>query len=175
MAVICYHVHQTFMAPEAVERHQFYEEPLIPTVIFDGTDAVFEPDPSPDIYEQHIRAAQSVTPYFNLSMDLTASQTTGSINLKIVTADTIPDDEIIGFITILEDSLRGEIPPFYTFDRICRDMFQFPVDLVYPDSLDTTITFSHSIPTNTMRAVLFIQDLDTKEVMQAIIQKFEEK
>ncbi len=166
---------QTYISPDAVERHQFYGTPVIPTVVFDGTDQVFEPEPSAATYEQHIRVAQSVTPHFNLSMELTASQNTASINLRIVTADTIPDDEIVAFVTISEDSLRGAIPPFHTFDRVCRDMFQFPVDLVYPDSLDTIITFNHTIPINRMRAVLFIQDLDTKEVMQAIIQKFEEK
>ncbi len=114
-----------------------------------------------------------MTPYFNLYINnATASPTTGSINLRIVTADTIPDDEIVAFVSILEDSLPGWYGTFY---HVCRSLLQFPINLTYPDSLDTTITFSHNILVDKMNTVVFVQDMDTKEVMQAIIEKFEEE
>ncbi len=177
LAVICYHVSQTYYTEEAEERETFYNTGFfVPFVIFD-TLVVWEanPDDYKNAYIERIELARGVPPYFNLYIsDASASQTVGSFNLKIVTADTIqdPDDEIVTFITILEDSLPG----FYgTFNHVCRDQFHFPMNLAYPDSLDTTIVFSHSIPIDKMKTVVFIQNLDTKEVMQAIISPFEEE
>lgn len=173
LAVICYHVYLPYSTPEAEERWAFYDSVIIPSVVFDGTDSVHLEDPQAGIYEQHINMARGVTPYFNLYIsNATASPTTGSINLRIVTADTIPDDSIVAFVSILEDSLPGTWGTFY---HVCRSLFQFPVTLTYPDTLDTTITFSHNILVDKMNTVVFIQDIDTKEVMQAIIEKFEEE
>lgn len=174
LAVICYHVHFRYSTPEAEERWAFYDSVIIPSVVFDGTENVFVAyPPFEEIYEDYIDLARGVTPNFNLYIsNATASPTTGSINLRIVTADTIPDDSIVAFVSILEDSLPGTYGTFY---HVCRSLFQFPVTLTYPDSLDTTITFSHNIRVDKMNTVVFIQDIDTKEVMQAIIKKFEEE
>jgi hypothetical protein len=152
----------------------FYEEPTIPTTVFDGTDQVFvENPPFTTIFEQHIRAAQAVPPYFNLYItEATASVDTGRVNLRVVTADTIPEDEIVAFVAITEDSLPGITD---MFNHVCRFLYQFPVDLVYPDSLDITVTFSHRIPVSRMKTIAFVQDIDTKEMLQAIIRRFEEE
>ncbi len=158
-------------------RHQFYGEPIIPTAVFDGTDSVFiELPPFLETYTQHINFARGFAPYFNISIKAaTASLTTGTIDLRIATADTIPEGEIVAFITVLEDSLPGVLEPSYTFNHVLRKMLQFPVDLIYPDSLDTTIVFTHDIPVDKMKTVIFIQELNSKEVMQAIIRPFEEE
>ncbi len=167
-------MHFEYSTPEAEERWAFYDSVIIPSVVFDGTEKVFVAyPPFEDIYEDYIDLARGVTPYFNLYINgVTADSTTGSINLRIVTADTIPDDEIVAFVSILEDSLPGS---YGTFCHVCRSLFQFPVTLTYPDTLDTTIIFSHNIRVDKMSTVVFVQDMDTKEVMQAIIEKFEEK
>ena len=174
LAVICYHVHFEYSTPEAEERWAFYDSVIIPSVVFDGTEKVFvEFPPFEEIYRDYIDLARGVTPYFNLYIsNATASPDTGSINLRIVTADTIPDDEIVAFVSILEDSLPGSYGTFY---HVCRYLYQFPVTLTYPDSFDTTIIFSHNIRVDKMSTVVFIQDMDTKEVLQAIIEKFEEQ
>ncbi len=174
LAVICYHVHLEYSTPEAEERWAFYDSVIIPSVVFDGTEKVFVAyPPFEDIYEDYIDLARGVTPYFNLYIsNATASPDTGSVNLRIVTADTIPDDEIVAFVSILEDSLPGSYGTFY---HVCRYLYQFPVTLTYPDSFDTTIIFSHNIRVDKMSTVVFIQDMDTKEVLQAIIEKFEEQ
>lgn len=170
-------MHATYGDSISVMRHEFYGEPIIPTTVIDGTDSVFiEFPPFLETYTQHIDFARGFTPYFNLSINAaTASLTTGTIDLRIVTADTIPEGEIVAFVTILEDSLPGILEPSYTFDHVLRKMLQFPVDLVYPDSLDTTIVFTHDIPVDRMKTVIFIQDLNSKEVMQAILRPFEEE
>jgi hypothetical protein len=176
LAVICYHVELKYVSTAAEERHLFYDRPIIPTVVFDGMTQVFlEFPPFTEVYRQVVDVARGAPPYFKLLIgDASASQTAGSFNLRIVTADTIPysDDGIVTFITILEDGLPG----FYgTLNHVCRDQFHFPVDLSYPDTLDTTIVFQHSIPVSKMKTVVFVQNLDTKEIMQAIISPFLEE
>lgn len=154
-------------------RFDYYGSPLYPTSIFDGTDEVFESNPDLyfTTYDQHIVAAKADTPLYNLELTATASANTGNLQLKIVTADTIPDDLILAFVAISQDSVHGMIKDF---NYVCQQLDNFPVDLVYPDSLDTTIIFNHAIPVNQMRAVVFIQDMDTKEVLHAIASEFEE-
>lgn len=144
-------------------------------MIFDGLDVVWEPDPGKydSLFAAHVEIARTATPYFNLYINnATASPSTGSIDITIVTADTIPDDEIVAYVAILQDSLPGA---YTTFMYICQELYSFPVELTYPDILDTIITFSHAIPVNNMKTVVFIQDIDTKEVMQSIISPFEEE
>lgn len=146
-----------------------------PYVIFDGTDVVWEADPGKfdSLYAARVEIARTATPYFNLYINnATASPSTGSIDLTIVTADTIPDGEIVAYVAILQDSLPGA---YTTFMYICQEIYSFPVELTYPDTLDTIMTFSHTIPVQNMKTVVFIQDIDTKEVMQSIISPFEEE
>jgi hypothetical protein len=53
-------------------------------------------------------------------------------------------------------------------------MESFEVNLVYPDSLDTTIVFTPAIPISRRRAVLFVQDMDTKKILNAATTNIEE-
>jgi len=166
-------VTKNYYLQEAHDREVFYNTGLsVPFVIFDGTEVVWEASPAnyDSVYAEYIDAARRKVPYFNLSVDsAVASPTVGRFDLKIVAADTIPDDEILAFVAITEDSLPGN--PF-TFMHVVRSLQQFPLDLAYPDSLDTTITFSHNIPPDNMKTVIFIQNMDTKEIMQAIMREF---
>lgn len=159
--------------PETETRIQFYENPSSPTTIFDGTDKVtLEETDYYNKYKEHIDIARSITPYFNLSLTAFGTQTTGNVYLKIVAADTIPEDSIAAFIGICEDSLQGT---FGALNFVCRRLYNFSVSLVYPDSLDTTIVFNHTIAVHNMIAIGFIQNIDTKEIMQSITKKFEEE
>lgn len=177
--MICYHVDKIYYSSAAEERESFYDTGLdVWYAIFDGTEVVREGSPSnfDSVFTEYIEAARTVTPYFNLYINSAiASQSTGSIDLRIVTADTIPEDDIIAFVGIMEDSLPGVDLYGVDFYHVCRSLFSFPVELTYPDSIDTTITFTHNILTDKMKTVVFIQNLDTKEVMQAIINTFEEE
>jgi len=139
----------------------------------DGTDEVFEPNPDSLLttYDAHVQAAKADTPQYNLELTATATPSAGNLQLMIVTADTIPAGEMITYIAICQDSMRGMMKDF---NYVCQQLHSFPLDLVYPDSLDTTIVFNHSIPVDKMRAVVFIQNMDTKKVMHAITDDFEE-
>lgn len=145
-----------------------------PTVVFDGTDEVFEPNPDAYLttFDNHIQAAKTDTPQYNLELTATATPNAGNLELKIVTAGSIPTANILAYIAICQDSVHGFIFPFFNY--VCQQMYNFPLDLVYPDSLDTTIVFSHALPIDQMTAVIFIQNMDTQKIMHAITKHFEE-
>jgi hypothetical protein len=145
-----------------------------PTVIYDGTDHVFESDPNLYIttYISHISVAQSNTPSFNLSLNAMASTNTGNLQIRIYPADTMLHPSCQAFVAICQDGIRGFSKDF---NYVARQIYSFPVSVVYPDSLDTTIIFTHSIPVDKMNSVLFVQDMNTKKVMQAIKAKFMEE
>ena len=174
--IISYHTNWTYQSTAAVEREEYYATGLIvPYAIFDGTIVVWEP--SPDAYypryAQADSIARAVEPLFNIDiLDATASTTTGSIEMRLVPTDTLPDDELAVFAAVVEDTLPGA---YTSFMHVCRDLYKFPWQLSYPDSLDTTITFSHDIPVNQMKVVVFVQDIDTREVLQATRSYFQEE
>lgn len=173
--VVCYHISGQYMIPEAQEQKDFYNTGFAPPfVVFDGTDAIWDQSPPnyDSVYKQHYKIARIKQPYFNLSIDSAITQPSqGSFNLKIVTADTIPEGEIKAFIAITQDSLHEAYTTLYW---VCRALYEFPLILTYPDSITQHFEFNHNIPASKLRATVFIQNMTTKEVMQAITTKFEE-
>lgn len=155
-------------------RLEFYNRPIYPTVIFDGTDEVFEQNPNAyfTTYDEHIIAAKADTPHYNLELTATATPNAGNLQLKIVTADTIPAGPMIAYVVICQDSIPGMLG---LFSYVCQQLYTFPVTLVYPDSLDTNIVFNHGLPIEQMTAVVFVQDTTSKKVMHAITKQFEEE
>jgi hypothetical protein len=154
-------------------RDSLYESPALPTAIFDGTDEVFEQDPSAffTTYDAHITAAKADTPTYNLNLTATATANAGDLQISIVTADTIPSGQMLAYAMICQDSILFDIK--YS-NHIVKEMFMFPLDLTYPDTLDTVITFSHTLPVDKMSGVIFVQNMDTKEIMHSATRRFEE-
>ncbi len=171
LAIISYN--ETFISAEVHERLDYYGNPVDPTVIFDGDDEIFVEDPGSFVqtYEQHITAAQADTPSFNFGITATASDSSGTVWLHIGPTDTLSEGSLMAFVAICEDSVDGVLKDF---NYVCRYLYEFPINLSFPDSLDTTIVFTNTLNPTKMRAVAFVQDLDTKKVMQAITKKFEE-
>jgi hypothetical protein len=110
---------------------------------------------------------------FNISIENPiTSATQGSFDLELVPTDTLPEDELHAFIAICEDSLHGA---FTTFMHVCRDMQDIVLDVVYPDTVHESIVFSHSIEAHKLSAVVFIQDVETKEILQSAMTRFQEE
>jgi hypothetical protein len=173
VAIISYNHTQGNVAA-ITPRLEFYNRPIYPTVIFDGTDEVFEQNPNAyfTTYVEHIIAAKADTPRYNLELTATATANAGNLELKIVTADTIPSGQMIAYVVICEDNIPGML---HFFNYVCQELYMFPVNLVYPDSLDTNIVFNHNIPVDQMTAVVFVQDTTSKKVMHAATKHFEEE
>jgi hypothetical protein len=159
------------------ERESLYGISVLnyPTIVIDGTDEVFESNPDAYLttYNSHIQAAKADTPQYNLELTTTATQNAGNMQLRIITTDSIPAGNILTYVAICQDSIPGFASP--SFNYVCQQLFSFPLDLVFPDTLDTTIVFSHSVPVEQMTAVIFIQNMDTEKVMHAITKHFEEE
>lgn len=176
LAVISYHQNGLYVCEASEARYAFYDSLIEPHAIFDGTDPVFVTSPPyAPIYEDHVRLAMGVTPLFNLTVLPSADSTTGTVYVRIVAADTLPEASFTAFLAITEDSLPSQVFPNGAFDRVLRYLYQMPVELAYPDSTDTTIVFSHAMPVAHMRAVLFVQDLNSRTVCQAATAHFEEE
>lgn len=166
-----------FDIPTNESRRQFYTVSLPdePIVCFDGTDRVFEPNPAAyyTTFNQHIQAAKSVVPSYNLKLSGNATVSNGQLQIKILPADTLQRDSVAAFVAICEDGVRGNLGG--SFNYVIRQFYAFPANISYPDSIDTTVTFSHSIPINLMSGVLFVQDLNSKKVLQATKTEFGRK
>jgi len=155
-------------------RRSFYQvlQSDDPIVIFDGTDAVV-PGPNTNAYVTtfitHINVAKSALPSFNLRLNASASSNTGSMQISILPTDTLSHPLCQAMVEICEDSVSGISKDF---NYVVRQIYSFPINITFPDSLDTTITFSHSIPVAKMNGVLFVQDMSTKKILQATKAKF---
>ena len=158
--------------PQIEERVLYYIAQPYPTVVFDGTDKVFEPNINAfdTVYNQHIQAAKSIAPIYNLTLNGSVTSNTGTLHINISPADTLQHDSVYAFVAVCEDSAAGDMGGIFNY--VIRNFYSFPINLIFPDELDTTITFSHSIPVDKMRGVLFVQDVHNKKVLQAIKKHF---
>jgi hypothetical protein len=158
--------------PQIEERVLYYIAQPFPTLVFDGTDKVFEPNSNAydTVFNQHIQIAKSAAPVYNLTLNASATSSNGTLNINISPADTLYHDSVYAFVAVCEDSANGDLGGIFNY--VIRNFYTFPVNLIFPDELDTTITFSHSIPVDKMRGVLFVQDVHSKKVLQAIKKQF---
>jgi hypothetical protein len=174
LAVISYNYLPAFpyTPPEIHDaRWDFYSMGMEPSIMVDGTDSVYAQGNYYTVFKSYLEAARTVVPLFNMEITATADSGFGSVALRFVTADTLPGNNLIGCLAICQDSTRNIFNNF-DFNYICKKFYSFPLNLVYPDTLDTTVTFTHNLLVNKLRAVAFVQDLDTKEILQAITTKF---
>lgn len=174
--MISYHVGQTYANQVAQQRETYYETGVvIPFAIFDGTNVVWEGNPTAyeEVYTEAFNVARTVTPLFNITIENpVTSATQASFDLELVPTDTLPDDELCAFIAICEDSLPGA---YTTFMYVCRDLQELPLSVIYPDTVIEPVVFSHAIETPRLSAVVFIQDVDTKEIFQSAMTRFQEE
>lgn len=174
--LICYHVGQTYANQFAQDRETYYETgEVIPFVIFDGSQVVWESSPSAyeSRYTEAFEIAQTVTPLFNITItNPVTSATQGSFDLELVPTDTLPEDEIHAFVVICEDSLPGA---YTTFMYVARYVQELTLDVAYTDTFLQTVTFTHNITPHNLSVVVLVQDMDTKEVMQSMLTRFQEE
>ena len=159
--------------PAAYDRLDYYGlNPYATQVVFDGTDVNegYIPVHFREDFKRSIDSARTVLPKFAIMLDAHASVSQGTITINIISCTEIPYGDINGFLCVLEDSLDDW---YGSYRRVVRDLYQFPLVITATDTFDTIITFDHGYSTNKMSAVVFIQDLSTGQVMQAIFRRFD--
>lgn len=136
-------------------------------------DGIKAPGDDSTAFVGTINTARSVPPKFNITLTAQATASDGSIELNVITVDSFMTadsfqtaDSIYAFIAVCQDSVHGNQKDF---NYICRRLYFFPIAVPYPDTLDTTISFTHSFPVDKLHAVSFIQTLvnTSKTVYQA--------
>jgi glutaredoxin len=188
LAVIAYHrrVLGDTLSPEYVAvRESLYQIDVSPTVVFDGIHVVQTEDPNQNYstYQNYIIQRRTITPKLRLYLETTLISFSVNLKLHIVAIDSIENGDYHLFFVVYEDSVyfAQSGAPESTFSYVMRkmipDAYGTPITVVYSDSFVEEVDFNlqPNWDIEKLGVVVFIQDMETKEVMQAIIQKFEEK
>lgn len=185
LAVIAYHRRITgdTLSPEYVStREALYGITTSPSTVFDGISGVVQTeDPSQNypIFKGWIIQRRNVSSSLKLSMEIDVVSSSVNLTLHIVSIDSVEDGDYRLFLVLYEDDVyfAQAGAPESTFHYVVRKMVPdeqgIPIDLFYPDSLVKEIDFNLQSDWNQDKCgiVAFIQDIDTKEVVQAIVDK----
>lgn len=188
LAVIAYHrrVLGDTLSPEYVAvRESLYQIDVSPTVVFDGVHVVQTEDPSQNYstYQNYIIQRRTIAPKLRLDLETTLISSSVNLKLHIVAIDYIENGDYHLFFVVYEDSVyfAQSGAPESTFSYVMRKMIPdahgMSINLFYADSIFEEVNFNlqPNWDIEKLGIVAFIQDMETKEIMQAIIQKFEEK
>uniref|UniRef100_A0A7V1EHW1 Omp28-related outer membrane protein n=1 Tax=candidate division WOR-3 bacterium TaxID=2052148 RepID=A0A7V1EHW1_UNCW3 len=181
LAVIAYHrraLGDTLSPPYVAVRESLYSIQTSPVVVFDGLHIVQTEKPEDDYptYKNCIDVERGDTTFLRLQMEISAQGT--SINLKtmLIPLDTIEPGNYRLFMIVVEDSVyfKQVGAPDSIFCFVMRKMIPdeagVEVNPVFPDTLVNEINFLIQPDWNIdkLGIVAFVQDMGTKEVIQAI-------
>jgi hypothetical protein len=184
LAVLVYHRRQlgdTLSPAYVAVRESLYQITSSPTVVFDGTHIVQTEDPDQDyeVYKNNIVLERNRDA--KLTMDLKAEIVTNIVNLTLHTEvkDSVNSDSCRLFFVIYEGEVffKQTGAPDSIFDYVVRKILPseqgIPMTLAFPDSLTNEENFSVSPDwdPDKIGVVAFIQDMKTKEVLQATVIK----
>lgn len=185
LAVIAYHrrVLGDTLSPEYISaRESFYGITTSPATVFDGVSGIVQtPDPSQNYptFKGWIIQRRNVAPKLELNLETTLSSLSVNLKLNIVSVDSVEQGNHFLFFVLYEDSVyfpqagAPESTFHYVVRRMIPDENGIPIELFYPDSLAQEVSFDLENHWNQEKlgVVAFIQDIETKEVLQAIIDK----
>lgn len=180
VVVIAYHrrVAGDTLSPEYVEewRGLYYESGGEPAVVFDGGEVVRTPGPeyNYETFRNYILGAKGVLPKAQLAISAEIDSATGKITVSAWGVDSTPQDTLLLFVVITEDSIRECLPGATDsfFNNVMRAMLPSPrgkpVRILRADTLTTEIDFQPQPfwNFNRLSAVAFIQEPGTKKVLQ---------
>lgn len=184
LAVIAYHrraLGDTLSPPYVVVRESLYSIQTSPIVVFDGLHKIQTEKPEDDypVYKNCIISERSRKTNLRLRLESTLEGNLASLKIHIIAIDSIKPSDYRLFIVITEDSVyfKQTGAPDSIFYFVMRKMIPdeqgIEINLVYPDSIieerDFLIQSNWNI--NKVGIVVFIQDMETKEVMQAITKR----
>lgn len=183
LAIIAYHrqkLGDTLSPSYVAVRESLYSIQTSPTVVFDGLYNIQTEDPDENypVFKNYIVNERSkLTP---LSLELETSVSGSSVNTKI---HIFPVDSIDGvyhlFLVVTEDSVyfKQTGAPDSIFCYVMRKMVPdengIEVKIVYPDTIIKELNFNLN-PTwefDKVGIVCFIQNMVTREILQARIKK----
>ncbi len=184
LAVIIYHRRQlgdTLSPPYIATRESLYHILSSPTVVFDGIHIVQTENPNDDymIYKQYITTQKSAKTKLFLHLDSELSADSVDVTVNIGAMDSLNNNHLNLFLVVYENDVffKQLGAPDSIFDYVVRKIvpdengMEFEID--YLDSLTKQVSFALSPNWNTdkLGIVAFVQDMETKEVLQAAVNK----
>ena len=191
MVVISYHasVTDTFANSDGKARHQFYNITEEPTSYFSGGGKISPVEcPNPDSYyvrfQDNILGARSRATSLTMEFDTATTKIdTNQINIgiNITPTESLPDRANLRlFVVIYEDSAfyHSSFPPFdsmhslFVVRKILPDTLGLNLTVAFPNSFDTTLTNPlGSWDKDQIGIAAFVQNIQTKEVLQAVVKR----
>ncbi|NQU35477.1 MAG: T9SS type A sorting domain-containing protein [Bacteroidetes bacterium] len=177
VAVIEYHSYSSgdpYNTPEAADRTSYYGITGYPTAMFDGGNAVVGGSSTQSLYTTYAPIVDnSITKpsWFDLEIDLA---TTNEMDFDVTITGTKIYDYTGANMSVFLVLTESHIPYNWfgqtVLDFVCREMYPSSAGTLSTFTLDVpvVIDFSINVPydINNCELVAFIQDVDTKEVMQ---------
>lgn len=184
LAVISYHrrlLGDTLSPAYVAVRESLYQIDVSPTVVFDGVHVVQTEDPSQNYstYQGYIIERKTVAPNLRLYLETTLISSSVNLKLHIVAIDSIENGDYHLFFAVYEDRVyfAQSGAPESTFSYVMRkmvpDAYGAPITVAYPDSFVEEVDFDIEATWNheKLGVVAFLQDMETKEVLQAVVDK----
>ncbi|MCX7994157.1 MAG: Omp28-related outer membrane protein [candidate division WOR-3 bacterium] len=184
LAVIAYHrraLGDTLSPPYVAVRESLYNIQTSPIVVFDGLQKIQteKPEDNYPVYKNCIISERNRKTKLRLNLESTLKGDVVSLKVNIVVIDSIKDSEHRLFIVLVEDSVffkQVGAPDsifYFVMRKMIPDAKGITVNLVYPDSLieERNCLIQSNWNVNKLGVVAFVQDMETKEVIQAVVKR----
>ncbi|MEO0206504.1 MAG: Omp28-related outer membrane protein [candidate division WOR-3 bacterium] len=187
LAVIAYHrrmLGDTLSPDYVAVRESLYSIQTSPIVVFDGLYNVQteKPEDNYPTYKNYITSERGKKTCLRLGLEKKTEGSVVSLTVKIVAVDSIVSSDYRLFIVVTEDSVyfkQAGAPDsifYFVMRKMIPDEKGIEINPVYPDSIikETDFVLQSNWNANKLGIVTFIQNMATKEVIQAIVAKVKE-
>lgn len=184
LAVIAYHrrmLGDTLSPDYVAVRESLYSIQTSPIVVFDGLYNVQTEKPEDDYptYKNYITSERGKKTCLRLGLEKEIEGNMVSLKVKIVPVDSIFSSDYKLYIALTEDSVyfKQTGAPDSIFYFVMRKMIPnetgIKINPVFPDSIikETNFVLQSNWNVNKLSIVTFVQNMVTKEVVQAIAVK----
>jgi hypothetical protein len=184
VAVISYHVYwwqgSIFYQNEAdhTQRTDFYDNPGTPRAFFDGQEVYS--GPSFSTIDEATLSEFSNSSTYNIVLKESISGSSANIDIAVTPSSNVNSNDIKIFAVVIEENQSYDEAPGVNgetdFHYVMRDIIVdnqgvgFSSLLAHSTThINTTYDFPTGVNINGLRTIVFVQNVETKEVLQAFI------
>lgn len=184
LAVLAYHrrvMGDTISPAYVAVRESLYQITVSPTVIFDGTTTVQTEDPDQDyaVYKDWIINKRNFEPRLRMKLEADMVMSQCHVTITIISVDSIFDGDYRLLVALYEDSVyfyqagAPETTFYYVVRALYPDAYGIPLQPVYPDSISKEfyLSIQPAWKIDKIGLVAFVQNVRTREILQAIVKK----
>ncbi len=174
--------YDTFYNTESHTRDSLYSIIYEPTCVFAGTEfvtpiTVTDPDSFYSVYKQYVLGVRSRTTSLTMEFDTALTKIEANqlkIGLTVNPTESLPDlANLRLFLVIFEDSLFYQSEYYLKVVRKLLPNTQgLNLTVNFPNSFDTLLTIQlENWNTTQLGVAAFVQNMQTKEVLQAVVKR----